>query len=214
MAGNTFEREFKIAPVGRRVKCRVTAEGAEIVGATSGKRVSSCEFSKVRHGRFTEISLGDFGLGFFGSKMTSRYLRLSGHHQHFKLQQNGGQYDKKGLDLVPFYESCAATLRGLAAANPDAKINIGPGVALRWTWFFIGIAATLVGGLSLLTVFGGVVQPGSVTQDAMLDLTIVGIILTPLGISSMIRFRPWSQKDLRPAADLAADIEGWLQNRD
>lgn len=32
MAGEAFEREIKIAPVGHRVKCRATAEGADIEG--------------------------------------------------------------------------------------------------------------------------------------------------------------------------------------
>ncbi len=214
MAGETFEREFKIAPVGRRVRCRVTADGAEVVRAKNGKRISSCKFSEVKHGRFAELYGADFGLPFMGERMVSRYLRLTGHHQHLTIKQNGGQYGGKKLDLLPFYDSCAATLRGLAALQPDAKIYVGPSLAMRWTWFFIGIASFIVGALSLMTVVGGLFDPGSVTRDGMIDLTIVGIILVPLGVGSIIRFRPWATKDLRPAADLAATIEGWARNRD
>lgn len=198
--GGTFSSEFKVAPVGGRVICRISPSSVEITRANGAPRPRTFTFADAEYARFTEVSLIYAGTK---TDLSSRLLTLRGHGHKFVLQQNCGTFKPRtDLQLRPYYEACISTLKALATVKPTLQIELGMRPVLKWVFFLIGCGQVLLGGLLLLGIVIELFSREKRGSDIVF-LGVIGLAFFVYGIAMIATSIPWKNRETVTPAELA-----------
>jgi hypothetical protein len=186
---------FKPSPFRKPVHCRIEAGAVELVrGATVRTRLP---LAAVTAARWSELADGYQG-------QARRELVLWAGRARLKLLQKDG-FQHGPAPVGPFYQACAATLRALAAQQPEAEVSFGSPRWARLLYAVMMVPAAVIG----LLLIASAVQEGGIAAV---------LVLGAIGASFLVTFVWWVRglRVGRPAprwraADLAAEMERWAR---
>lgn len=186
---------FKPSPYRKPIHCRIDGGAVELV---LGQQVRGrLPLAAVTQAHWSELADGYQG-------QARRELVLKAGRARLRLLQKDG-FHNGPVPVGPFYQACAATLRALAAQQPDAVVSFGSRRWARVLYAVMMLPAAVIG----LMLIASAVQMGGIAAL---------LVLSALGTSFLVTF-VWWVRGLRlgratprwRAAELAAEMERWAR---
>jgi len=196
--------EYKVAPVGKRLRISVDELSASYEDAKSGRNPKTVNFPEIESARWIETQLFTFGQ----PSMRSSELILKHKDGAWRIRLgDGNPYGKDATNRDAYFAACTAILANAAKVKPDLEVTVGSGSAIRWIMSAFAALSVIIG---LTVAFGSL---GAFLSRQWVDgffFLALSLAFAGSGAGMAISFNPFAQRERIPAADLAL----FLANRE